>query len=420
MKKVLLASAVAVASAFGLGATAAHAEDPVKLTLSGNIVQWVGYIGNDTTFLRDEGITQANNFMQYQDGDFVFSGTTKLDNGLTIGATIDLKAAPSLQETGQSATNQANYVNALSYITVAGSFGQVNAGRSYDVIHDNAVDAPEEGYLFVSDGYWGDPFANGGFLNHMFANTTGRTVMFDQNSSTNLRYTTPNFSGFQVGVDFAEGNSQAAGGFVNLTSSAGMSTTVANAQPYKDAYHLVGTYGGDFGDAKVKAFVGYAAEEGRSLGAALGGTGGTVGPFYNTTAVNGGVSVTVKGFTVGGSVIDRMNPSGGPTTNAYKVAGQSGVTWDIGGAYESGPWGVSIAYLSSTAPDVNSPSLNDNLAFYEIGAHYTLGPGITLNGNVWGQAVKADWSAIAPGFNTAGTEATVSGMGALISTNVSF
>lgn len=422
MKKVLLASAVAIAAAAGIGSTAARADDPVKLTLGGNIVEWVGYIGSDTSLFKDAGITSVNTFTQYQDSDIVFSGSSKLDNGLTVGATIDLKAGPSLQETGEnSKAAQYNPVNALSYITVSGAFGSVNAGRMYDVIHDNAIDAPEEGYLFVQDGYWGDPFANGGFLGYTFANTTGRTVMFDQNSSTNIRYTTPAFSGFQLGVDYAEANDQAAGGLVNLQSSTALSTTLANAQTYKDAYHIVGTYGGDFGDAKVKAFIGYGALEGRT-------TAGTVGPFYNTTAVNGGLSVTIKGFTVAGSVIDRMNPSGGATTNLYKIDGQSGTSWDIGAAYESGPWGVSIAYLYSASPDAgtnaNDPNLTDTLQFYEIGAHYTLGPGVTLNGNIYGTTTKADFASLASnaaaGFNTAGTLGTATGVGALLSTNVAF
>lgn len=403
MKKVLLASAAAVA--LGVGATAAHAEDPVKLTLSGNIVQWVGYIGSDSTFLRGKGITSFNTFTQYQDSGITFSGTTKLDNGLTVGATIALETGASTQETGEGTKiNQANPLNAQDYITVSGAFGSINAGRMYDVIHDNAVDAPEEGYLFVSDGYWGDPFANGGFLTGQGGNTTGRTVMFDLNVQQSIRYMTPSFSGFQAGIDYGEATSQAAGGLVQL---AGTNTGISNNLAFKDAYHAVITYSGDFGDVKPHAFIGYADEQGRKNGAV----------FYDNTAVNGGVSVTMKGFTVGGSVISRSAPS------ADQVAGQSGTTWDAGIAYESGPWGVSVAYLNSQAKDATTTSLTDTFQFYEIGAHYTLGPGITLNANVWGQSTKADWSGVNKNgvvLNTAGAESTISGSGALLSTNVSF
>lgn len=415
MKKVLLASAAAVALAVGTGA--AHADDPVKLTLSGNLVQWIGFGSSDSSFLRDEGISSHNTFMQYQDSGITFAGTTKLDNGLTVGATIGLETGSSTQEQQSiegKTTNQFNPINGVTYATVSGSFGSINLGRMYDVVHDNAIDAPDEGYMFVSDGYWGDPWANGGFLTGAGANTTGRTVMYDDNTTQQVRYTTPSFSGFQAGIDFGEASSQVAGGLVALTNSSG--TKLKNVLAYKDAFHAVVTYGGDMGEAKVKAFVGYAEEAGRPSG--------TTAPitYYDNTAINGGVSVTVKGFTVAGSIIQRSAPS------AYKVQGQDGLTWDLGVAYESGPWGVSFAYLNSQAPDSGSnaldPSLTDQFQLFDFGAHYTLGPGITLNLNIYHTETAADFSTananMVTSLNTAGTLGHISASSALLSTNIAF
>src|SRR5208283_4803083 len=81
MKKVLFASVAAVA----FGAVAAQAADPVKLTIGGYADQWAGYAGNKTTALGYDAVK----FDTQDDVRINFSGSTKLDNGISVSVEVD-------------------------------------------------------------------------------------------------------------------------------------------------------------------------------------------------------------------------------------------------------------------------------------------------------------------------------------------
>ena len=78
MKKILVMGASALA--LGIGMSAAHAEDPLKLTLSGGAQEAFGYVGNPNN--KNNGT--PGKIWQFGDGSIDFDAKTKLDNGITV------------------------------------------------------------------------------------------------------------------------------------------------------------------------------------------------------------------------------------------------------------------------------------------------------------------------------------------------
>ncbi|SNS40178.1 porin, partial [Tistlia consotensis] len=66
-----------------------------------------------------------------------------------------------------------------------------------------------------------------------------------------------------------------------------------------------------------------------------------------------------------------------------------GRSFDVGGSYETGPWGVSMTYFDGEADATAAPGRSEYQA-YEGAASYALGPGITAIGSVTYQNLDAD------------------------------
>src|SRR5438128_2170339 len=88
MKKFLLGTtAVVAATAFGGAAYAQSASEPLKLGLGG---YWRGAAGS----MVNSGGSQANEHFKQafkQDSLVVISGSTKFDNGLSVGVSVQLR-----------------------------------------------------------------------------------------------------------------------------------------------------------------------------------------------------------------------------------------------------------------------------------------------------------------------------------------
>jgi outer membrane protein OmpU len=103
MKKILLGSSALCAVAIAGPAFAQTANEPVKLGIGGyfnsaygNIVSQNG--GSSKTRRRDDIDTDAI---------LNFKGSTKLDNGIVVGASMQLRSIRSSAPTGTSAPNSA-------------------------------------------------------------------------------------------------------------------------------------------------------------------------------------------------------------------------------------------------------------------------------------------------------------------------
>jgi hypothetical protein len=370
----------ASALALGIGMSAAHAEDPLKLTLSGGAQEAFGYVGNPDN--KNNG--HVGDIWQFGDGSIDFDAKTKLDNGITVefnaalnisgfndgGAARGAVSNNPANSTGYAEKNLPSSEN--DWIAFSGSFGKLEIGDDFNAVFQAHNDAP---YFGMVGGYnWG---RNSGYIAAPVL-TNGpqvyniQTVMFDDYEASKVVYTTPSFSGFGVSASFTPSANSADNCCTTLSgeSTQGGGSAASAAIFYK----------GDVGDAKVGADFGYTYEQAGST----------------TRGIDVGLSVGYKGFTVGGSWLNRAY-DGSNETAANKLGVSAGNTWDIGVGYETGPWGITVGYMQeemyggngtaavnglvASATGSNGALVNGDVKWQEvpITVKYQMGPGVTLN-----------------------------------------
>jgi hypothetical protein len=285
------------------------------------------------------------------DSEIYFKGETTLDNGLTVGARVELE--------GETAGDQID----MSYAYFQGGFGKVVAGTVHDVMEEICVVAPGGTPNF--SGY----SPNGGADNNPAQSNFGCTSADDH--SLKIEYYSPVFAGFQLGVSY---------------------TPETNHDRQGDGGAGYGTFTRETGDAEhvVTAIVNYDyAGDNWGLDASVAGSwepAGTVGhdtnqgdTYYAALALNFG------GFAVGG------------TFNYFNNDFKDTDAWVAGGgvSYKMDAWTIgaqfSHAYYNGTPGDYNIPAGEGN-PLAEAGHRtnnravitgmYDMGPGVILDGNV--------------------------------------
>jgi outer membrane protein OmpU len=383
MRKFLLLGASALA--LGTGATVAHAEDPLKVTLSGTGQEWFGYATNNKN---DVGAV-SRTFAQ-SNNSFTLAGNTKLDNGITVGVSLSMNASPGTEGSNAHLTTSDGKLNQTSYslptgspetnyVSFSGGFGQIAIGYQANAAAATGLDAPSFGVGGLTWGRWAGWIL--GPTGNNLVTGTGVTSVFDDYWANKVVYSTPVFSGLQGTVSFTP--NMASTDFGTVATGGGSSNNWGG-----DASSYAVTYGGDIGSAKIKAQAAYTNEHFNgqpnstsltNATAVLAGQGGTVNGYQ------GGLLISSGGFTVGGAIADReIDGDKLPTALAaynLKTALAQGLTWDVGASYQTGPWGVAVSYFTSKADNNNltqtaSGQETDN--YYGISFQYILGPGITL------------------------------------------
>src|SRR4030095_5825088 len=115
MKKLLLGSTALVAARLVAGE--AYAADGVKLGIGGRYMGAAG-VNAIQDFEDNTGNEHPRTYVFKQDVEVYFLGETTLDNGLTVGARIELE--------GQTSSDQIDEV----YAYFSGGFGEVGFGDS--------------------------------------------------------------------------------------------------------------------------------------------------------------------------------------------------------------------------------------------------------------------------------------------------
>lgn len=403
MKKVLFASVAAVA----FSAAAAQAAEPVKLSIGGYATQWAGYASNKDNSDLDgtAGVTAADkrtNFDVQDDVRINFTGATKLDNGIAVSVEVDTYASQGTNSHTNTAGNR-NVQKSFTAITTA--YGTVELGEQDNVGALIHVSSPDVGGIGGQDGNW---------MNWVISPTNNnetlqRTYAGDDRSNNKIIYVTPSWNGLVAGFSYTPNIQQ------NSTSGAGH-TTIPSSVDYNgalsgDLYVYGVGYTGTFGDVSVKAD--------------LGSGNANVG---NLHVYQGGLNVSYKGFTVGGSYLKRdidadINTANtklgnGTLISGYGLAGAAhvGDSWDAGASYVTGPYGVSLTYFQGESLNgtqslaANSKKYDKDYVWTLAGA-YDLGPGVKLTESVFYVDYK----------NASGLEADKNnGWGAVTGVNIAF
>jgi len=342
MKKVLFAGTALVAFGF---AAAAQAAEPIKLSVGGFMRQWVGYadIDNDNDAFSKVDVQS--------DTEVHFKGSSKLDNGLTVGVTVEL-------EGGNNASSNAATQIDEQYLHVSGGFGKVIVGSEDNVgaLFHNA--APDVG-IGNDDGNITNWVPNPGTVTTV-ADTEVVTYMTDDGDAEKITYITPSFAGFQAGVSYTPD--------ANITND----TTLAAAGA--DAWTGGVSYNNKISDVEIKADV------------AMFGLNGIRGNTADgSNGWQAGLNLGYAGFTLGGSYLSREVENRSATANntGRALTSREGNAWTVGVAYKTGPMGVSLGYGQSEAEGTFANRGEDKLSQWIASGSYTMGPGVDLRASVF-------------------------------------
>jgi len=317
MKKILFASSAIVAVAF---AGQASASEPIKLSVGGYMEQWAGFADEDNTAAGG----RKNAFQS--DTEVYFDGRTTLDNGIEIGAHIELEG-----ETSQDQVDE-------QFLFINGGFGRIEMGKNDSVADSMGVTGPTVGPVNPNDGGTED-WVN---LDKVIDTVPSSG---DQNR---VSYFTPSLGGFQGGISFAD-NSQS-NGRLDIDDTAG-------------DQNLYGSDTSGGGDNIVSAALTFSHDfDGVSLGLSVEGENEDEDNWYGA-----GVNVGFGNFTVGGSY-GHVDNDGEEDVNAFDL----GVTYSM----DAASVGLSYAYQDDEEDNVENQGLS-------LGMAYTLGAGVSWQSSVF-------------------------------------
>jgi hypothetical protein len=348
MKYALLGTTARVAA--GLATSHAQAAQGVQLGIEGYYAGAAGLILDQDDGTGDPG-QHTRDVVFRQEVEVHFTGSTTLDNGLTVGAEIQLS--------GQQSDDQIDEVWAY----FKGGWGQIRFGDDDDASEQLSYLIPTASNIFGVDSPSFE-FSNNhaGFTNGVFQTNT--TVLDISDDATKVIYFSPTFAGFNFAVSYApdSGNQDS----YSYWSGPGGTSFSNDPGDIQDVFSAALNFEPEFDD--VSLAMGIAFSEGQWEN-----TGG-VGNVETTWGVTGHVDVTFSGFTVGANATFRDNWQSASGAD-YWVAG-------IGGTYNWDAWTVGLAWSHGDYEYFNSGSSSDTIDIVEFTGRYDIGPAISLDAMV--------------------------------------
>jgi outer membrane protein OmpU len=435
MKKLLLGSTALVIG--GVMAAPAMAADPIKIGVGGYYTFYGVAGGIDPTYAFNGSFTSYKGAYIFQEGEIHFIGQTKLDNGTSVGLTVELEGWNPANGNATGTLVTANAQIDEAFLFAFGDWGRVEMGSRDAASYRMYYGSPS---AFIG---WGAIQHNHNYenlavqsFNVAYNRVTGTTNTPQWQDVERINYFTPRFAGLQIGFGYAPklnvtatggqantgtGNPSGICGYNNATNVPACPTA---DYAWQDAIDIGANYLNKFGDVTVALYGAFAYA---SFVPGFGPPGGTL---PNVSAnMNTGANLTswkqwvvgaqfgYAGFTLGGAVGYDNNGMG---ANYY--TGVNNDTWFYTGGimYETGPWQMSFLWVGAYntngngvgnaasitpgtnvitntisscggVPGQNSTCFNGNpatsLTFgqvsvqkYEVGANYALGPGIKMVG----------------------------------------
>ncbi len=378
MKKALLAGSALLAMT--AATSPALAADGIKLNLGGYFrsALLVNFDNHGTGSLGDKRYADAIT----QDARIYFSGKTTLDNGITVGAKVELLAET---KTGNQIYQAYGYMQGglgelrfggqkgsleVMCVTPVGGTANFSAFTTNQVINNANVDLPGSGKAPICRD-----------VDDMIGKKSQKLV-----------YISPNFGGFQLGVSWApNGNHLTADDGVGDFHSGMPKVQDGEQRNVIDAYAV---YKHDF-DGWGVTWGG-----GGSWAASLGGS-----PTSNqkkASIYQTGLNFTFGKFAIGGafSYLDNVIQKS-TYHDSYWVAGG-------GIAYTLDAWTLGLQY-SHNQGDYDKEGAQRRTNTMAVTANYAMGPGINIDGTVqytWangdsGDAAHGGYNALSLGLGTA-------------------
>ena len=360
MKRLLIGTTALVAA--GALASGAQAADPISIGVG-------GYFSAAVSIASQDMDQNKRSYGLEREGEIIFSGSTTLDNGLSVGVRVDLEAETSGDQIDES------------FMWISGAFGQVRAG-SFDGamnvmgVYAAGVGAPLHGLFFESytavEG--AGSVGEGAF---------GLGIDYD---SAKIAWYSPTVGGARIGVSFTPegGSDDYATTRSNAGTPAAASVVPCTAKNVEKLRCTVGTPAVDPGEAKSQQseVVGVGGNWSGDFGGASVsvGAGYTVGNIENPQDGETdqeewiiGASASMDAITVGGnySVDNKGKASNGDRTTVAVGATHAGLIPGVS---------VGIRYALTTTERAGKPDLDGSGV--SVGFSWGLGSGLSVGGEV--------------------------------------
>jgi len=374
MRQALLGStALAV---LGLVSADAAAADGVKLSIGGWYHAAAGVIaGEDFSASSDVAESSLRDYAFKQNVGVSFSGESVLDNGLTVGAYVELR--------GQS--NSDDQIRKV-YAYFSGGFGKVQFGDQDSALAAMCYTVPSASKIFGADSpaVYGFNFSNAGLAGYGATNGTCYGI---DSYSTQLVYFSPDLSGFQFGVSFTPDQTEDTRNTLDGAATRLKTDTGQNSENLS----LAAVFTHDFNGVSLTVGGAHSISFDKENSAA-----------DEAQDSNAYAQVAFAGFTIGGAMEYRQNFF---EDNHDDLVFGAGVTynWDV--------WTVGLGwtrgdYEKAIGVNLVGPfnAVHDDIA---LTASYAVGPGISVDGLLEYSRYKSnnaagpDYQGIGVGLGTA-------------------
>ena len=377
MKRALLGTTALIGASLG-ATTPAAAESPIQLSVGGFFRTAYMVVLDDDNSLPDNvaqepGDDKAEDGV-FSDAEIHFVGRTVLDNGLEVGARVELEG-----EDDDSPGGDGDQIDE-AWIWFAGGFGEVRIGSDDEALANSCILPPggTANFSAFSPNQWGAnslssfPFGN--------VSNSACTGVDDRGDAQKIIYFSPLFHGFQLSASYTP-NPDAERHGDGVGAHTGMPPKIfGTGDPDADS------------DASVYLTYSY---QGRNWGLTWGGGGswemGTDSTdfvdfkdqdFYQT-----GLNLDIGRFSIGG-VFEYYNDINSSESIPFDFATHLDA-WVAGGgvAYNHRAWtfGAQYSYredTSRTLSNFGDTKIEQVQQRAVATVNYALGPGINLDGEV--------------------------------------
>lgn len=224
--------------------------------------------------------------------------------------------------------------------------------------------------------------------------------------ATKVNYTSPVWSGFQVGVSFAPSTGNNVTGFGGAVATGGAARQAASVLAsdlgrFRNMYQVGARYTGTFNGVGFQANVGY-------VGSAAVKNATTGASNHGLSIMSAGATVSYMGFMVGG-YMESGKHNGGQTLLARGE--KPATTYTLGASYTTGPWVVGAGYTSASFSGVAGNAVRRTDRGFAAGVTYTYVPGARVflefvTGTAKERGVNLSNDTLPTGVTTKGVTAT--------------
>ena len=230
MKKLLLGSTALVVG--GVMAAPAMAADPIKMGIGGYYT-FYALAGNvDSSYAFDGTFTTYKGLAFTQEGEIHFIGQTKLDNGTSVGLTVELEA---WNPTYQRRRRHRPYVQIdEAFIFAFGDWGRAELGSRDAATYRMYYGTPSAliGWGAIQHNHnWANTIMMAN--NKAYARTMATTITPTWQDVNRINYFTPRFQGLQIGVGYAPKINAAGAGRSGRSGPGGRAVSCGFAQRHQ-------------------------------------------------------------------------------------------------------------------------------------------------------------------------------------------